>query len=242
MTAIHGGQANTDPIDAQNIAVLRRGGRLPQAAGSPAERRATRDLRRRRRHLARTRGARLAPVQPTNRPSDLPPLGQTIADNTTRDGVAERVADPAVHQRSDVARARITADAARRRDVERPLVNPATPHDATILSRLHTVPGLGQIRSLVRLDDSHPSDRVPRGQDVAADGRLVTCAKAAAGHRSGTSGTHIGQAHLTWAFSAAAVFCLRDHPAGQTCLTRLAHTPRQGQALTSFAHHFARAV
>jgi transposase len=47
MKAIHGGKANNDKIDAQNIAVLLRGGRLPQAYVYPAEMRATRDWLRR---------------------------------------------------------------------------------------------------------------------------------------------------------------------------------------------------
>ena len=42
MKAIHGGNAKNDSIDAQKIAVLRRGGMLPQACVYPAERRATR--------------------------------------------------------------------------------------------------------------------------------------------------------------------------------------------------------
>jgi transposase len=48
MKALPGGQATHDTIDAQNSAVRRRGGRLPQASVYPAERRATRDLLRRR--------------------------------------------------------------------------------------------------------------------------------------------------------------------------------------------------
>jgi transposase len=43
MKAIHGGKAQNDKIDSQKIAVLLRGGMLPQAYGYPAERRATRD-------------------------------------------------------------------------------------------------------------------------------------------------------------------------------------------------------
>src|SRR5712691_8797323 len=62
MQAIHGGKAKNDQIDAQKIAVLLRGGLLPQAYVSPAEMRATRDLLRRRMPLARKRGALLAPV------------------------------------------------------------------------------------------------------------------------------------------------------------------------------------
>ena len=67
MKAIHGGKAKTDKIDAHKIAVLLRGGALPQADVYPAEyARATRDLLRRRMHLARKRGELLAHVQNTN--------------------------------------------------------------------------------------------------------------------------------------------------------------------------------
>jgi hypothetical protein len=77
--AIHGGTAKHDPIAAQNIAVLRRGGMLPQASGDPAARRATRDLRCRRRPRARTRGALLAPGQHTTSQDNLPALGTKLA-------------------------------------------------------------------------------------------------------------------------------------------------------------------
>ena len=43
MKAIHGGKAKNDKSDSHKIAVLLRGGRLPQASGSPAPMRATRD-------------------------------------------------------------------------------------------------------------------------------------------------------------------------------------------------------
>jgi hypothetical protein len=55
MQALHGGQATHETIDSHTMAVLRRGGMLPQAYVYPARRRATRDLRRRRPHLLRKR-------------------------------------------------------------------------------------------------------------------------------------------------------------------------------------------
>ena len=64
MKAIHGGKANHDQIDSHKIAVLVRGGMLPQAYVYPAERRATRDLLRRRRHLTRTRAELSAQTLP----------------------------------------------------------------------------------------------------------------------------------------------------------------------------------
>jgi hypothetical protein len=48
MKAIHGGKANNDKLDAHKMAVLLRGGMLPQAYVYPAAMRATRDLLRRR--------------------------------------------------------------------------------------------------------------------------------------------------------------------------------------------------
>ncbi len=104
------------------------------------------------------------------------------------------------------------------------------------------MPGIGTTLSLVRLDDIHQIARFPRGQAFASYGRLGTCAKASAGNRSGTSGTKIGNAHLQWAFSDAAVFCLRDTPAGQKCLARWEKNHRTGNALTILAHQLARGV
>jgi hypothetical protein len=66
MQAIHGGKAQNDKIDAHKMAVRLRGGLLPKAYVYPAERRATRDLLRRRPPLMRQRAELLSPGQNTN--------------------------------------------------------------------------------------------------------------------------------------------------------------------------------
>ena len=166
MKAIHGGKAKNDKIDAHKIAVLLRGGMLPQASVYPAEMRATRDLLRRRMHLARTRGELLAHGQHTNSQYNLPAIGKKIAYKTNRDGVAERCADPAVQKSIDVDLALIGSYDELLRDVELTLVNTAKHHDANTLYLLQTVPGIGKILSLVLLYEIHQIDRFPRGQDV----------------------------------------------------------------------------
>src|SRR5262247_4860136 len=75
MKAIHGGKAKNDTIDAHKIAVLLRGGMLPQAYVYPAEMRATRDLLRRRIHLMRKRAEWLGHIQQTNSQYNLPDIG-----------------------------------------------------------------------------------------------------------------------------------------------------------------------
>ena len=110
------------------------------------------------------------------------------------------------------------------------IVTTATHPDATPLSLLHPVPGLGKMLRRVLLDDIHQSDRFPRVQDFLSSCRLGQWSKASAGNRLGTSGATIGNAHLTGAFSAAAVLCLRDHPAAQQSRARLEKKPDKGQA------------
>ena len=242
MKAIHGGKAKNDKIAAQKIAVLLRGGMLPQAYVYPAEMRATRDLLRRRMHLARKRGELLAHVQNTNSQYNLPAIGKKIAYKANREGVAERFADPAVQKSIEVDLALITYYDALLRDVELTIVKTAKHHDAHTLYLLQTVPGIGKILSLVLLYEIHDIARFPRVQDFASYCRLVKCAKESAGKRSGTSGSKIGNAHLKWAFSEAAVLFLRDNPAAQKFLARLEHKHSKGKALTILAHKLARAV
>ena len=68
MQASHGGQATNDQIDAQKLAPLLCGGMLPQAYVYPAQRRAPRDVLRRRTPLMRKRAELLAHVHNTNSP------------------------------------------------------------------------------------------------------------------------------------------------------------------------------
>ena len=229
MKAIHGGKAKNDKIDAHKIAVLLRGGMLPQAYVYPAEMRATRDLLRRRMHLARKRGELLAHVQNTNSQYNLPAIGKKIAYKANRDGVAERFADPAVQKSIEVDLALIGYYDELLRDVELTIVKTAKHHDAQTLYLLHTVPGIGKILSLVLLYEIHDIARFPRVQDFASYCRLVKCAKESAGKRSGTSGSKIGNAHLKWAFSEAAVLFLRDNPAAQKFLARWRKNTARGK-------------
>jgi len=221
MKAIHGGKAKNDKIDAQKIAVLLRGGMLPQAYVYPAEMRATRDLLRRRIHLMRKRAELLTHVQQTNSQYNLPDIGKKIAYKTNRSGVAERFTDPAVQKSVEVDLALLDYYDQLLRDLELAIVKTAKQHDANTLYLLQTVPGIGKILSLVLLYEMHDIARFPRVQDFVSYCRLVKCAKESAGKRYGTSGTKIGNAYLKWAFSEAAVLFLRNNPAGQKYLARL---------------------
>jgi transposase len=231
MKAIHGGTAKNDNIDAQTIAVLLRGGMLPQAYVYPAEMRATRDLLRRRLPLTRKRAELLAHIQHTNSQYNLPEIGQKLAYKANRDGVAERFSDPAVQKSVEVDLALLGYYDQLLSDVEWTIVQTAKQHDAHTLSRLQSVPGIGKIVRLVLLYEIHDMSRFPRVQDFVSYCRLGKCAQEAAGKRDGTSGAKIGNASRKWAFSEAAVLFLRNNPVGQKYLTRLETKHGKGKAL-----------
>ena len=242
MQALHGGKATHDQIDAATIALVLRGGMLPQASVSPARMRATRDWLRRRPHLMRTRAELCAHVHKTNAQDNLPESGTKIASKATRDGVAARFDEAAVHKTIEVDLALIPSEDALLKDRELSLGHTAKHHDAHTLSLWHTVPGIGTMLRLVVLDDIHQIERFPSVQEFASSCRLVTCRKASGGNRLGTSGQTIGNAHLTGAVSEAATLCLRHNPQAQKRLARLEKKHDKGKALSMLAHTLGRAV
>jgi hypothetical protein len=129
----------------------------------------------------------VAPGHNTPSQDTRPAIGKNIADKANRDGMAERF-PAAVQTTIAVARARILYAEALRTALARSLVQTAKHHAAQTLSRLHPIPGIGQILSRVWLYARHQSDRCPRVQDCASSGRLVTGRKASGGTRLGTSG------------------------------------------------------
>ena len=108
--------------------------------------------------------------------------------------------------------------------------------------RLRSVPGIGSILSLVILYEIGDIDRFARVQDFASYARLVKCARESAGKRYGTGGGKIGNAHLKWAFSEAAVLFLRGNPEGMKFKKRLEKKHGKGKSLSILAHKLGRAV
>lgn len=242
MKAIHGGKAKNDRIDALKIATLLRGGMLPQAYAYPAGMRATRDLLRRRLHLVRKRGQLLAHIQMTSHQYNLPPLGKRIAYPANREGVAEHFADRDVRTSIALDLALLERYDELLTDLEADLVRRAKQHDPQAFHRLRTIPGVGKVLALTILYEIHDVRRFDRVQQFASYARLVRCAKESAGKKLGTSGAKMGNVHLKWAFSEAAVLFVRHSAEGKKLLARLEKRFGKGKALSILAHKLGRAA
>lgn len=127
-------------------------------------------------------------------------------------------------------------------ELDRYIAKTALHHDPVAHALLNTIPGVGPILSLVILYEIENIKRFPRVQDFVSYCRLVKCAKESNGKKYGTSGKKIGNAHLKWAFSEAAVCFLKANEPGKKYLDRLTRKHGKGKALSILAHKLGRAV
>jgi transposase len=242
MKAIHGGKAKNDRIDAHKIAALLRGGMLPQAYVYPREMRATRDLMRRRNYLMRKRAELLVHIQNTNSQYNLPAFGARIAKPHLRREAAGHFPEAAVRKSVELDVSLIDHYDRELPALERYIESSAHGHDPVALALVRTVPGLGQVLGLSIVYEIERIERFPRVQDLLSYGRLVKPTKSSAGKILGHSGAKIGNAHLKWAFSEAAVCFLRGNKRAQALRQRLAAKHGKGKSLSIIAARLARAV
>ena len=211
MRAIHGGKSKNDKIDSRKIAAMVRGGMFPLAYAYPQATRSTRDLLRRRNYLMHLQSELLTHIQNTRSQYNLPAFEKRISRVSNRTDLADHFPDPMV-------RASIEADIElldglhqRLLKIEQILLEQARCHDPVALQLLRTIPGIGKVLSLVILYEIQDVGRFPQVGNFVSYARLVKCPHESAGKRSGSSNNKIGNAHLKWAFSEAAVLFLRDH-------------------------------
>lgn len=242
MKAVHGGKAKNDRIDAHKIAVLLRGGMLPMAYVYPRHLRPTRDLLRRRTHFVRKRSELLSHVHGTNARCNLPEFGVAITSPSNRVGLVERFEDPTIRKTVEADLDLADAYDKRIHELEAHVYQNAQQHDGNALARLRSIPGIGKILGMTILYEIGEIDRFERVQDFVSYCRLVKPRKESAGKVLGYGGKKIGNAHLKWAFSEAALCFPRHSVRGMKYYQRLKKKHGRGKCLTVLAHKIARAV
>jgi transposase len=242
MKAIHGGKAKNDKIDAHKIASLLRGGLIPQAYVYPALMRSTRDLLRRRLHLVRQRAELLSHILNTNSQCNLPDFGGRINYKVNRQGVADRFTDASVRKSIETDLRLLEHYDELITELELYIVRTAKLHDSDTFHRLRSIPGVGKILAMTILYEVHDIARFPRVQEFCSYSRLVKCSRESAGKRQGFGGSKIGNVHLKWAFSEAAVSFLSKCTDGRALVERLRRKHGKGKALSILAHKLGRAV
>ena len=242
LKAIHGAKTKNDRVDSEKLVVLLRGGVIPQAYVYPPGMRATRDLLRRRLFFTRKRAEQLSHVRNTFHQYNLPAPSGTLLTRKSRVGLADHFEESSVRQSVSADLQLCEAYDQVIRDLEKAVSRNARAHDGHGLHLLQTTPGIGEILGLTILYEIHSINRFPRVQDFSSYARLVKAPKQSAGKRLGTSGAKIGNAHLKWAYSEAAVCFLHNNPRGRQHQKRLQRRYGKGKALSILAAKLGRAT
>ena len=126
--------------------------------------------------------------------------------------------------------------------LEKSIIKLANHHDPVSYALLQTIHGVGKILALIILYEIENIRRFASVQDFVSYSRLVKCAKESNGKKCGSGGSKIGNAHLKWAFSEAAVFFLNGNDPAKKYLDRLTRKHGKSKALSILAHKLGRAV
>lgn len=242
MRAIHGGKTKNDRIDSYKIAALMRGGNFPLAYVYPRAMRATRDLLRRRTHIVRHGGELKAHVVNTTSQYNLPPNKVNLKTAGARKQLRSTFDQPEVQRNIDLDMTILDCYSQELYRLERFIEQQAKQHNPLYLQVLRTVPGIGRVLALTILYEIGDIQRFASVQKFASYARLVKCKAESAGKSYGTQGNKIGNAHLKWAFSEAAVLYLKGNPKAQRYLQRLQKRMSKAKALSALAHKLGRAV
>ena len=72
--------------------------------------------------------------------------------------------------------------------------------------------------------------------------RLVKCSHESAGKKTAGKGNKIGNAHLKWAFSEAALLMLREHPTARSYVAKLEKKHGKAKAISILSAWLGRTV
>jgi transposase len=242
MKAIHGGKTKNDRIDSEKIAKLIRGGNFPLAYVYPKAMRATRDLLRRRTRIVRHGADLKAHVVNTTSQYNLPPNRVHLKNVSARKQLKESFPDPIVQKNIDLDMAILDCYAKELSRLEWFIEQQAKEHQPVYWHLLKSIPGIGRILALTIIYEVGDIRRFESVQKFASYSRLIKCKAESAGKTYGTQGNKIGNAHLKWAFSEAAVLYLRGNPKAQKYLQKLQKRMGKAKALSALAHKLGRAV
>lgn len=225
-----------DRYDAFHLAHLLRLGILPTGYIYPKERRAVRDLMRRRSGLVRLAARQLVSVQ-----SQIwRDTGERVSSNRLRQAdFALPLTDPLA---SLPAAAGLRVYHALREEIE------ALEAAALAVVRLErefevltTIKGVGPILALTIMLETGDIHRFPSVGDYASYCRLVKAEKLSNGKRKGEANRKCGNKYLSWAYSEAAHFAVRWEPQARRFVERKQAKTNGIVAIRALAHKLARA-
>lgn len=228
-----------DGTDSFWLAHMRRLGILPTAHIYPKEDRATRDLLRKRSSLVQQRTANLLSIQ------NLEQRNRAVRRSTKEIKKLIEEEIDAIYENADLSLAIKSTMRITNALTEQIAIIEAQVMKKARLKKeyqlLKTIWGIGEILALAIMYESGTMSRFATVGDFVSYCRLVDAKRLSNGKRKGENNAKNGNAWLSWAFSEAAHFAIRNYPAAKAFYDRKSRQKNQILALRALAHKLARA-
>lgn len=242
MKSIHGGKKKNDKIDSRKIADLMRSNHLPKAYSYPEERRATRDLLRRRHRYGRIRSEAYRHIQCTFHQHEKTIIPSAVRDKSERHLLVETFDDPVLKMMIESDLETIYFLDPKIKQLENTIRKQALTYDRDYLNILQSIPGLGDILSLIILYEIDDINRFPSAQKFCSYSRLVRGSYESAGKRLGQGKAKIGNPWLKYAIADIIIHAERTSPYIAQFYQRLKQRNGDKRAKSIMSHKFGIAI
>jgi len=242
MRAIHGAKVKNDRIDSQKIAMLTQSGMFPVAYVYPREKRALRDLLRRRLYFAQERADIFCHIQLLNHQVNNHNLGRLSKCTYKKKSLPTRFDDIHLQKSVNANLTLIGQYDSVIRDMEIHILQHTRKYYRKELNILQSIHGIGDIIALTILYEIDTIERFRRVGELISYSRLIRCTHHSAGKPCGSGGKKIGNPHLKHAFSQAAVFVIKFNPKIKKYFEKLSIRKGKPKAYAIIARKLAQAV
>jgi len=243
MKAISGGKVKNDRVDSRKIADLLRSNLFPLAYDYPREMRSTRDLLRRRHFFVWRRASTYSHLQVICMQHGIIELERKIVkDKQGRNDLPKLFADKELQLliSSDLKFIEFLDPVIAQ--LERHIRGKARYHNHLDYQILRSIPGVGEILSLIILYETHDINRFKSVQRYSSYCGVVKCTRSSNGKTIGAKNTKIRNPYLKWAFGEIILKAQVSEPKIGKLYERLKSKYGLGRAKSIIAHRFAVAT
>jgi transposase len=229
-----------DKTDARWLAHMLRLGILPTGWIYPKQKRAVRDLLRRRPQLVRQRTANRLSLRNVLERSLAKRLSGNVLKKVSREELAQWIDDPNVRLSAEASLAVIDGLSEQIERLERTILDQAVVEDGYRI--LTTIPGVGPVLASTIEYETGAISRFPGARQYASYCRLVKAEKLSNQRKKGEGLQRNGNPYLSWAFHEAAHLAVRFQPEAKRWYERKRSKSCALVAIRAVAHKLARAA
>ena len=243
LRAIRGKKKKDDKIDSKTLSDLMRTNFFPIGYPYPEEKRAVRDLLRRRCKLVQLRVGLYNHIHLVHSQQGI--LDLTLSDiknKEEREELLDRFENEEIKLslRSDLNM--IEQLDKEIKSIEKSIRERAEIDDKQSYKLLLSYPGIGEIISLTILYEMESIDRFPTAQKFSSYCRVVKTQRESNGKRTDNKNQKIGNPYLKWAFSQASVYAVNHSSEIKRYFERISKTMGNKKARAVLRHKIAVAV